>query len=76
MCEKNNLLVTIFIFLQKFTEQVPCDFILLPVDSTKPDQNSKVSAELVDAEIGSHQASREFTPLHFRHLIKVFKLAL
>jgi len=69
-------LVTIFIFPQKSIEHFPCDFLSLPVHFTKPDQNSKVSAELVDAEIGSHQASGEFTPLHFRHLIKVFKLAV
>lgn len=68
---------TLFHFsFQKFTEQVPCDFIFLPEDCAKPDQNDKVSAELVDAEIGSHQASGEFTPLHFRHLIKVSKLAV
>lgn len=72
--KKNNLLVTILIFLQKFTEQVPHDFIFLPVDSTKPDQNSKVPTE--DAERAIQQASGEFIPLHFRHLNEVFKLAI
>lgn len=44
-------MVTIFIFVQKTTEQNLCDFA---AGFTKPDQNNKASAEILDAEIGSH----------------------